>query len=69
MGNLRLTISDRELWAVSLHVHRQHGDNANLFVADRIGTLALVGDTAGIAIWKEVAKRLEELDSDPGPPH
>ena len=50
-------------------MHRQHGENANLFVAERIGALALTGDIAGIAIWKEVAKRLDELGNDADPRH
>ena len=54
---------------MSLHVHRQHGDNAKLLVADRIGALALTGDIAGIALWKEVAKRLDELGNDADPRH
>lgn len=54
-------MSDRELWACALQVQKQHGEGANLFVAERIGTLALAGDEAGVATWKEIRRRLDML--------
>lgn len=54
-------ISDRELWACASHVLQQHGDRAPVFVAERIGALALVGDEAGVATWKAIAVRMDRL--------
>jgi len=52
---------DRELWACALQVERQHGDDAPRFVAERIGALAVAGDQAGVATWKAIAWRLDQL--------
>jgi len=52
---------DRELWACALQVERQHGDNAPRFVAERIGALVVAGDREGIATWKGIARRLDQL--------
>lgn len=59
-GGLAL-LTDWELWAVANFVLEQHGDEAPMFVAARIGALALEGDDAGIAAWREVARRMTEL--------
>lgn len=42
-------------------VLRHHGAGAHVFVAERIGALALAGDAAGIRRWKEIAARLQQL--------
>ena len=54
-------LSDHELWACANHVLESHGDHAPLFVAERIGALALTGDSDGIATWKAIASRLDQL--------
>lgn len=54
-------ISEWELWACAYEIERQHGDRAPLFVAERIGALALSDDVDGIAHWKEIARRLDQL--------
>ncbi|BBB13435.1 DUF6961 family protein [Sphingopyxis sp. FD7] len=52
---------EQHVWACALEVERQHGERANLFVAERIGALALTGDLAGVEMWKAIAKRLDQL--------
>lgn len=52
---------EEERWAEALAVQRQHGDNADAFVAERIGALALMGDDAGVARWREISARLDRL--------
>jgi hypothetical protein len=42
-------------------VERIHGADAPRYVAERIGTLALAGDRAGVDRWKEIASRLDLL--------
>jgi hypothetical protein len=54
-------ISDRELWACAHTVLSQHGQQAPVVVAARTGALALQGDTAGVATWKSIARRMEQL--------
>jgi len=55
---------DRELWACALQVERQHGEDAPRFVAERIGASAVAGDEEGIATWKAIAQRLDQLGRD-----
>ena len=52
---------DEERWAEALAVQRRHGEDAPVFIAERIGTLALEGDLSGIRRWKEIAARLDAL--------
>jgi hypothetical protein len=42
-------------------VHKQHGEAAPAFVAERIGAMALAGDVGGIERWKAIAARLDQL--------
>jgi len=61
------TISDRELWACAAHVIKTHGTNAPRHVAERIGILALAGDSDGVATWQAIAKRLTTLTETEAP--
>jgi hypothetical protein len=56
-------ISDRVLWACANEVLQQHGDRAPVFVAERIGALALSGDEAGVATWQAIAARMDQLNA------
>lgn len=57
-----MTLShEQHLWACALAIERQHGARAPVFVAERIGALALAGDGAGIERWKAIASRMERL--------
>jgi hypothetical protein len=58
-------LSDRELWACATLVEKEHGNRAALFVAERLGKLALKGDADGIQTWQAIARRLDELRADP----
>src|SRR3546814_4758242 len=61
-GRKRMSLTrEQERWAEALAVHRRHGESAPLFVAERIGALALAGDVAGIRRWREIAARLDQL--------
>lgn len=53
--------ADRELWACALLVEREQGDHAAVYIAERIGALAMAGDAAGVARWKAIAERLSLL--------
>jgi hypothetical protein len=52
---------DHERWAEALMIERQHGERAPVFVAERIGALALAGDDAGVERFKQIAARLDQL--------
>ena len=51
--------ADEEL-AVVLWVEQNHGDRAEVFIAEQIGAMALAGDAAGIEHWKKIAALLHE---------
>jgi hypothetical protein len=40
---------------------RQHGKLAPVKVAERIGEFAVSGEKDGVALWREVAHRLDAL--------
>lgn len=56
-----MALNDNELWACALEAERQHGDSAPVAIAERIGALALAGDFDGVAAWKAIAARLDQL--------
>ena len=57
-----MPLSDEQhLWACAVAIERQHGDRAPIFVAERIGALALAGDAAGVDRWKAIAARMAQL--------
>lgn len=58
MGNLS---PEAHIWACALAVERQHGERAPVFVAERIGALALAGDREGVATWRRIAACLDRL--------
>lgn len=45
-------------------VQRRHGAGAPLFVAERIGALALAGDQEGVNTWRAIARCLDQLRAD-----
>lgn len=52
---------EQERWAEALAIERAHGTAAPLFIAERICALALVGDEAGVARFRQIAARLDQL--------
>ncbi|WNO53188.1 DUF6961 family protein [Stakelama saccharophila] len=52
---------EEERWAEALAIRRLHGERGPAFIAERIGALALKGDEAGVARWKEIAQRFDQL--------
>jgi hypothetical protein len=58
---------ERHLWACANMVLNQHTHNAARFVAERIGALALAGDQSGVATWKAIAQRMDQLIRHQGP--
>lgn len=56
---------EQHIWACALAVEREHGTHAPLFVAERIGALALAGDAAGVQMWQAIAARLDAVRAPP----
>lgn len=54
---------DQERWAEAMAIEQRHGDAAPVFVAERLGALALEGDWAGVTRWQAIAQRLDSLRS------
>lgn len=53
--------SGHERWTETLAIERQDGNQAPVFVAKRIGALALAGDAAGVGRFKQIPARLDQL--------
>ncbi|MBB5719936.1 hypothetical protein FHR23_002895 [Stakelama sediminis] len=56
--------NSQELWSAASMVQRRHGAGAPLFVAERIGALALAGDQEGVNTWRAIARCLDQLRAD-----
>lgn len=52
---------EEERLAEALAIEKLYGPRAPVFVAERIGALALDGDVDGIDRWKAIAQRLEGI--------
>ena len=52
---------EEERWAEALAVLRHYGDGAVLNVVERVATLSLAGDVAGVARWQAIAAKLDQL--------
>lgn len=53
--------TNRELWALALHVEREYGAAGPVHIAERIGAAAIAGEWNAVAMWKAVAVRYDEL--------
>jgi hypothetical protein len=52
---------DQENWAIASTLLTEHGDDAPLHVAARLGALMIAEDMAGIERWKAIARCMEQL--------
>jgi hypothetical protein len=52
---------EQERWAEALAIDRHYGGDAPRHVAGRIGALTLEGDLAGVARWRQIAARLDQM--------
>jgi hypothetical protein len=55
---------DQELWAMALWVEKHHGQQGRAFISDQIARLASAGEPDGVAMWCQVAQRLQSLGRD-----
>jgi hypothetical protein len=54
---------EQERWAEALAVERLYGAAAAKNIAERIASLTLSGDAAGVARWQEICARYDALQS------
>lgn len=52
---------EHERWAEILVVERQHGQMVPAVIEERIRTLSLAGDEAGVLRWRDLAARYDQL--------
>jgi hypothetical protein len=52
---------DEVLLGTAMMLLKRYGDTAPLKVAERIGELAIEDDAAGVAVWKAIAARMDEI--------
>ena len=67
-GSVARLTQEQDRWAEASVVHRLRGVRASVFVAERIGALALAVDEAGIARWTQITARLDTLMTHDGVP-
>lgn len=60
-----LLTEEQVLWGAASMLLKRHGVNAPQRVAERIGELALENDAAGVALWTEIARRMDEMIKAP----
>ena len=53
---------DQELWGVALWVEKTHADVGWLFIAQQQDRLLAEGDLDGLAMWREVSRRYDQLE-------
>lgn len=52
---------EQEIWAMALWVDREHGEDAERFIAEKVLHFEETGDTGGKDLWMQVARRYVEL--------
>lgn len=60
---------EQELWGVALWVEKNHGESGPTFIAGQIERLVLEGDEAGVAMWRTVTERFDQLRQTPEADH
>lgn len=54
-------LSEQEIWACAIEVHRQHGERALAFCRERRDALLDAFDPEGFYTWKQIEERVEQL--------
>lgn len=52
----------QELWGVALWVQKTHAEGGWLFIAQQKDRLLAEGDIEGMAMWREVSLRYDQLN-------
>jgi hypothetical protein len=60
---------DQEVWGVALWVERTYGADGWLHIAQQQDQLLATGDLDGVAMWRAIGERFEQLaEPAEGPP-
>ena len=54
---------EQELWAMALWVDREHGEDGEHFITERVLHFEEIGDKGGKQLWMDVARKFVELRS------
>lgn len=52
---------DQELWGMALWVEKHHGKNGWFYIAQQQDRLLAEGEFGGVATWRQVGQRFEQL--------
>ena len=52
---------EQEIWAMALWVDREHGEDAEEFIAGKVLHFEHLGDEGGLKLWMQVARRYVQL--------
>lgn len=52
---------EQEIWAMALWVDREHGEEAEEFIAGKVLYFVEQGDEGGRKLWEEIARRYVQL--------
>lgn len=52
---------EQEIWAMALWVDREHGEDAEQFIAERVLHFEESGEKRGKELWLQVARRYVEV--------
>ena len=52
---------EKEIWALALWVDREHGDDAEEFIAGKVLHFVERDDEGGRKLWEDVARRYVQL--------
>lgn len=54
---------EQELWAMAIWVDREHGDEGERYIAERVLYFDAQGDDGGKQLWMDVARRYVTLQT------
>lgn len=54
-------VSDLDIWRTANVLTRQHGPDAGVVAGQRANELLAKGDVEGAAVWKRIARAIDEL--------
>jgi hypothetical protein len=61
LGVLATITREQEIWAMTLWGDREHGEDAERFIAEKALHFEATGETSGKDLWIQVAWRYVEL--------
>jgi hypothetical protein len=56
---------EQELWGIALWVEKNHGRDGWLHIAQQQDRLLASGDFQGVAMWRDVGRRFDQLLETP----